>query len=233
MLILRKANERGVSKTEWLDSYHSFSFGDYYDPKFTHFGCLRVINDDYIKPDSGFGMHPHRDMEIITYLLAGELAHKDSLGNGSTIYQGDVQRMSAGTGVLHSEFNPSMTETTHLLQIWIFPEFKDLMPAYEQVHVKYEEKLHRLRLIASKEVTHGTVTIHQDAVIFAGIFQTGDQQEYNIKANRQIYLHVASGEIEVNGLSLHSGDGLMLVDEKTVFMNNAKNAEVLLFDLPA
>jgi redox-sensitive bicupin YhaK (pirin superfamily) len=232
MLTLRKANERGHTHTDWLDSYHSFSFAEYHDPKFMRFGCLRVINDDYIKPAAGFGMHPHRDMEIITYMLEGELAHEDSMGNGAVLHQGDVQRMSAGTGIMHSEFNPSDKVSTHLLQIWIFPEFQDLMPAYEQVHIKSTEKINQLRLIASQEGKNGALTIHQDALIFAGNFNNEMKHEYEIKSNRQIYLHMAGGTLEVNGFPLANGDGLMFVDEKKVIMENAKNAEVMLFDLP-
>ncbi|MFN7097810.1 MAG: pirin family protein [Gammaproteobacteria bacterium] len=233
MLTLRKASDRGYTKTEWVDSYHTFSFAEYHDPKFTHFGCLRVINDDYIKADAGFGMHPHSDMEIITYLLDGELEHRDSLGNGSLIRKGDVQRMSAGTGVLHSEFNPSPDNNTHLLQIWIFPEFKDLMPAYEQVHITDEEKLNHFHLIASKHNNIGTVTIHQDALIYAGLFVDHTVHEYHINKSRQVYLHMARGKAIINGIPVSLGDGLMLVDEQIVILDNADNAEVLLFDLPS
>lgn len=232
MLTLRKANERGHTHTEWLDSYHTFSFAEYHDPKFTRFGCLRVINDDYIKPGSGFGMHPHRDMEIITYVMEGELAHQDSMGNEAVIHQGDVQRMSAGTGVMHSEFNPSNKVSTHLLQIWIFPEFKDLMPAYEQIHIKSADKRNQLRLIASHDGRSGSITVHQDVAIYAGIFNDGTAHEYSINKERQVFLQVASGTIEVNGLLLSNGDGLMFVDESNVIMNNGKDAEILLFDLP-
>ncbi|MDO8653729.1 MAG: pirin family protein [Undibacterium sp.] len=232
MLTLRKSEERGYASHGWLESYHSFSFADYYDPKHMGFGPLRVINDDWIAADMGFGTHGHRDMEIITYVLEGEIAHKDSMGNGSTIRPGDVQRMSAGTGVRHSEFNPSPENKTHLLQIWIQPSTEGIAPGYEEKNFSREEKLGRLRLVASKEGEDGAVKIHQDAKLHVGLFDGDQSASLNLAKGRLGYVHLASGQLTVNGVVLRAGDALMLQDEDQLSLSHGVQAEVLVFDLP-
>jgi redox-sensitive bicupin YhaK (pirin superfamily) len=232
MLALRKAEERGHANHGWLDTYHSFSFADYYDPEHMGYGPLRVINDDRIHPGRGFGTHPHRDMEIVTYVLAGELAHKDSMGNGSVIRRGDVQRMSAGTGVLHSEFNASNETPVHLLQIWIEPARRGAAPSYEQKHYTDAEKRGRLLPIVSGDGSDGSVTIHQDARVYAGIVDTGETVRHALAADRKAYVHVATGAAIVNGQRLVAGDAVKLAGERQIDIGGDPEAEVLVFDLP-
>ncbi len=228
---LRRAAERGHANHGWLDSYHSFSFADYYDPQHMGYGPLRVINEDRVRPGSGFGTHGHRDMEIVTYVLEGALAHEDSMGNGSAIVPGDVQRMSAGTGVRHSEYNHDAAKVTHFLQIWIEPRHSGLPPSYEQKHFPPQEKRGRLRLIASPDGAEGSVTIHQDARVYAGLFDGEERASHAIGAGRRAYVHVARGEIEVNGETLRAGDALKS-EGGTLALAQGRAAEVLLFDLP-
>ncbi|GGI55607.1 pirin family protein [Oxalicibacterium solurbis] len=231
MLEIRKSEDRGHANHGWLDSYHSFSFADYYDPDHMGFGPLRVINDDRIVAGAGFGTHGHRDMEIITYVLEGEVAHRDSMGTGSTIRPGDVQRMSAGTGVQHSEFNPSQENGTHLLQIWIQPAVQGIPPSYEEKHFDAAEKRGRLRLIASPDAADGSTLIHQDAKVYVGLFDGAERTSLPLAQGRRAYLHVARGEVEVNGVSLKAGDALKMTDAASVDIAHGKAAEVLLFDM--
>jgi len=231
MQTLRKAEDRGHADHGWLDSYHSFSFADYYDPEHVSYGPLRVINEDRVQAGAGFGTHGHRDMEIISYVLDGALAHEDSIGNGSTIIPGDVQRMSAGTGVRHSEFNHNKTGVTHFLQIWIQPKFTGIKPSYEQKNFSAEEKRGRLRLIASPDGRDGSVSMNQDAMLFAGLFDGDEAAEQTIAASRRGYVHVARGSVTVNGQSLRAGDALK-TGAGTLRIEGGRAAEVLLFDLP-
>jgi len=233
MQAIRRSSERGHANHGWLDSYHSFSFADYHDPEHVEFGPLRVINEDRVQANKGFGTHGHRDMEIISYVLEGELAHKDSLGNGSVIRPGDVQRMSAGTGVQHSEFNPSRTEPVHFLQIWIQPNRRGIPPSYEEKRFSPEEKRGRLRLIASPDRAEGSVLIHQDARVYAGLFGDGESASLDVASGRGIYVHVARGSIVANGTTLDAGDALKLTDAKRLDLQSARRAEVLVFDLPS
>ena len=232
MLTIRKAGERGHANHGWLDTWHTFSFADYYDPREMGFGVLRVINDDRVKPAQGFGMHGHRDMEILTYILEGALEHKDSMGHGSVIRRGDVQRMSAGRGVMHSEFNPSKAEPVHLLQIWIEPKHTGVTPSYEDRHYADAEKRGKLRLIASPDGREGSTTIHQDAYVYASLLAKGEAMAHEIAPQRRAYVHVARGAVEVNGTKLSGGDGAKLAGESRIVLDNADGAEVLLFDLP-
>jgi len=231
MIVLRKATERGHANHGWLDSYHSFSFADYYDPKHMGFASLRVINEDVVQPGKGFGTHGHRDMEIITYILAGALEHKDSMGNGSIIRPGDVQRMSAGSGVQHSEFNPSQSELVHLLQIWIEPNVAGIKPGYEEKHFDAASKRGRLRLIASSDGREGSVTIHQNAAVYAALIDGAERASHQLAAGRQAYVHVARGKVTVNGQPLAAGDALKASGEPVVELEKGEQAEVLLFDL--
>ncbi len=231
MLTIRKSNERGHANHGWLDSNFSFSFAEYYDPAHMHFGALRVINDDRIAAGMGFGMHPHQDMEIITYVLAGAIEHKDSMGNGSVIRPGNVQRMSAGTGVRHSEFNPSSTEQTHLLQIWILPALKGDTPSYEEKEFADAEKRGQLRLVASPNGEQGSVTIHQDVKLYAGLFDGSEIAILPIQTGRKLYVHLARGAAEINGLALHAGDAVMLTHENQLTIQHGMQAEVLVFDV--
>ena len=231
MVTVRKGKERGHANHGWLDSYHSFSFADYYDPKHMAYGALRVINEDRVQPGKGFGTHPHRDMEIVTYILDGELEHRDSMGNGSVIRRGDVQRMSAGSGVLHSEFNPSAAAPVHFLQIWVQPSTTGGEPGYEQLHYADEEKRGRLRLIASPAGEEGSVSIRQDARIYAVLLDAEDTVEHRLNAGRRAYVHVATGEAGVNGEHLRAGDAAMVSGEQRVIVSGATQSEVLLFDL--
>ena len=231
MITVRKASERGHFDFGWLDTHHTFSFGDYYDPRFMGFRSLRVINEDFVHPSRGFPTHPHRDMEIITYILAGALAHKDSMGNGSVIRPGDVQRMSAGTGVRHSEANPSNAESVHLLQIWIMPAEYNIAPGYEQKFFAEEEKRGRLRLVASPDGRDGSVTIHQDASVYAAVLDAGQEVSHELAAGRGAWLQVARGAVELNGQALSQGDGAAVSEEGTLTITGREPAEVLLFDL--
>jgi len=232
MITLRKAQDRGRSKIDWLDSYHTFSFAHYNDPQQMGFSALRVINDDRVVPGGGFATHSHQDMEIITYVLSGSLEHKDSMGNTSIIYPGDTQRMSAGKGVTHSEFNASKEEPVHFLQIWIAPNQMGIDPSYEQKHVDVEEKQGRLKLIASANGTEGSVTIHQDTQLYASILEKEQEVEYSIKPNRNIYIHVARGTITLNKTELAEGDGAKISNETKLHISGIHHAEILLFDLP-
>lgn len=231
MLTLRPARERGRTRIEWLDSWHTFAFGDYVDSQWHGFRTLRVINDDVIGPAGGFGTHPHRDMEIITYVLSGALEHRDSLGNGSVIRPGDVQRMTAGTGIRHSEFNPSPTEAVRLLQIWLFPNQKGLTPGYEQQNFPASDKRGKLRLIASTDGRDGSVTFHQDADVYASLLEPGEQVSHDLRPGRHAWLQVATGKVTVNGQTLEEGDGAALSEESRVTVTADSPAEILLFDL--
>lgn len=232
MLEVRKSEERGRADHGWLKSNHSFSFADYFDVKHSGFGPLLVINEDRVAPGRGFGTHGHRDMEIISYVLDGTLAHEDSMGNGSALRYGDVQRMSAGTGVRHSEFNHSSTEPVHFLQIWIEPKFKGIKPSYEEKHFDADSKKGRLRLIVSPDGREGSVQINQDATVYASILDHSDAVEHPLEAGRIAYVHVIRGEASVNGVRLKTGDALKLVNEESVSIQEAQAAEVLVFDLP-
>lgn len=232
MITLRRSEERGHANHGWLKSAHTFSFAGYYDPAHMGFGPLRVINDDHIGAGRGFGTHGHRNMEIITYVLDGAVAHKDSMGNGSTIRPGDVQRMSAGTGVQHSEFNPDAANSTHLLQIWIEPSKMEVEPGYEEKHFAPEDKRGRLRLVASPDAAEGSVAIHQDARLFAGLFDGDEAATLPLERGRRAWVHVAEGKVTVNGQVLSAGDALALEDEAEVSIAQGEGAEVLVFDLP-
>jgi quercetin 2,3-dioxygenase len=232
MIAIRRSADRGFADHGWLKSFHSFSFADYYDPRFMGFSRLRVINEDRVAPGSGFGSHGHRDMEIISYVLDGELAHKDSLGNGSVIRPGDVQRMSAGTGVRHSEFNHAADRETHFLQIWIEPNVTGIAPSYEEKNFGAADRRGRLRLIASPDGADGSVKIHQDARLSVGLFDGAERAERPIEPGRKAYVHVARGAIEVNGRPLAAGDAAMLTDEPRLALERGRTAEVLVFDLP-
>jgi hypothetical protein len=232
MIIPRPAGERGHADHGWLDTWYSFSFSDYHDPEQMGWGPLRVINDDRIAPGSGFPTHGHRDMEIVTYLLAGALEHRDSLGNGSVIRPGEVQRMTAGTGIRHSEFTPPGDAATRLLQIWIEPETRGLAPGYEQIVVPDGEKRGRLRLIASRDGRAGSVTIHQRADVYAALLAEGEAVSHDLAPGRLAYLQVARGTVTLNGLPLGEGDGAKVRDESRLAIRAAGDAEILLFDLP-
>jgi len=229
---IRRSSERGYADHGWLQSRHTFSFADYFDPEHVEFGPLRVINEDRVAPGAGFGTHSHRDMEIISYVLAGELAHKDSMGNGSTIRPGDVQRMSAGRGVQHSEFNPSSSVPVHFLQIWIQPDERAIAPSYEEQAFPVEAKRGRLRLIASPDRAQGSVLIHQDARVYAGLFDGGESATLSVDYGRRVYVHVARGKVVANDIELDSGDALKLTDVTSLSLQEGKGAEVLVFDLP-
>jgi redox-sensitive bicupin YhaK (pirin superfamily) len=231
MKVLRKSAERGYAHHGWLESWHSFSFSDYRDPEHVHFGPLRVINEDIVQPGTGFGTHGHRDMEILTYVLSGTLRHRDSMGHGEDIRYGEVQVMSAGTGVQHSEVNPSPDEAVHLLQIWIIPDRQNLTPGYQQKLFPQEDKLARWCLLASPDATQGSLLIHQDARVFAARLNGAEALDYPVAAGRKIYLHVANGSLQANGNELTAGDALMYTDEPAVKLGSAKEAEVLLFDM--
>jgi quercetin 2,3-dioxygenase len=233
MQTLRKSNERGYADHGWLKSYHSFSFASYHDPEHMGFGNLRVVNEDRIAPGTGFGTHGHRDMEIISYVLSGSLAHKDSIGNGAAIPPGDVQRMSAGRGIMHSEFNHEKDAATHFLQIWIEPSERSIAPGYEQKHFAEAEKRGALRLVASNDGRDGSVTIHADASLYAGLFSGAESASIAIDPQRKGYVHVVRGSAAVNGVALNAGDALKLEGESQVTIANGQDAEVLVFDLAA
>jgi quercetin 2,3-dioxygenase len=232
MLQIRKSNERGIADHGWLYSQHTFSFGDYYDPKHIGFGPLLVINEDRVQPGRGFGAHGHQNMEIISYVLDGALEHKDSMGNGSVLRYGDVQRMSAGTGVRHSEFNHSKSEAVHFLQIWIEPNVKGIQPGYEEKHFDAISKKGQLKLIASPDGRDGSVSIHQDATIHAAILDGDDVVTYQLAQGRKGYVHVVRGKLQINDEQLVGGDALKISGESVIKLTRAQAAEVLLFDLP-
>ncbi|WP_151633584.1 pirin family protein [Noviherbaspirillum aerium] len=232
MLEVRKSTERGAASFGWLNSRHTFSFGEYFDPRQVGFGPLRVINEDEVEPSRGFGTHGHSNMEIISYVLDGALEHKDSMGNGSVLRYGDVQRMSAGTGVRHSEFNHSASDRVHFLQIWIEPNLRGIEPSYEEKHFDAESKQGKLRLIVSPDGRDGSVSVQQDASIYASILNGQDRVEHRLTEGRTAYVHVVRGRIEINGVVLGGGDGLKISGESLVSLSNAEAAEVLLFDLP-
>jgi quercetin 2,3-dioxygenase len=232
MLEVRRSADRGYFDHGWLKSFHTFSFGDYYDPQWLEYGPLRVINEDRVAPGQGFGKHGHRDMEIITYILDGELEHQDSMGNGSVIRPGDVQRMSAGTGVTHSEFNPSATQAVHFLQIWIKPEAQRLPPGYQQQHFSAAARRGRLRLIASPDGADSSVVIHQQARIYAGLFDGAEHAEWQLPPGRRAWLQMARGTLAVNGTQLAAGDGARTAAPARLLLHDGTGAEVLVFDLP-
>ena len=227
-----RSDQRGYADHGWLKSFHSFSFADYFNPKRSEFGPLRVINEDRVDAGQGFGTHAHRDMEIISYVLSGELAHKDSMGNGSTIRPGDVQRMSAGSGVRHSEFNPSADQPVHFLQIWIQPNATGIQPSYEEKRFGTKDKRGRLRLIASPDSADGSVLIHQDARVYAGLFEGPEAATLEIAPGRHVYVHLARGALVVNGNALEAGDAFQVTDAAKVTLQSGKDAEVIVFDLP-
>ena len=233
MLTLRKSQDRGYADHGWLKSYHSFSFAGYHDPDHMGWGNLRVINEDRVAPGMGFGKHGHRDMEIISYVLSGELAHQDSMGNVKGIPPGDVQRMSAGTGVMHSEFNHAKDQTTHFLQIWIEPNVTGIAPGYEQKTIPVGDKRGKLRLVASPDGAQGSVTIHADASVHAGLFDGSESAELALDPKRKGYVHLVRGALEVNGERLGAGDAVLLEGESRVVLANGQDAEVLVFDLAA
>lgn len=231
MITIRRSNERGGGDYGWLKTRHTFSFNDYWDEKWMGFRSLRVINEDWVAPNGGFPTHPHRDMEIITYILSGQLEHKDSLGTGSVILPGDGQRMTAGRGIRHSEFNPSKTDTVHLLQIWILPNKQGYEPSYEQKAFPEADKRGKFRLIASNGGADGSVKINQDAKLFVTLLAPGEQVTHTLGASRHAWVQVAKGEVELNGQKLDQGDGAAVSEEKTLTVKGTNDAEVLLFDL--
>jgi redox-sensitive bicupin YhaK (pirin superfamily) len=231
MIDVIRSDTRGHADHGWLKARHTFSFADYYDAERVHFGPLRVINEDRIAPQSGFDTHPHRDMEIITYIVQGVIEHKDSMGNGTQISAGEVQRMTAGTGVLHSEFNRSADQELHLLQIWILPEKNALEPGYEQTLFAREDKLNQLRLVASRDGREGSLTIHQDVDLYASVLQAGEEISLGEERERRFFVQVVAGELIINGVELFAGDGAMLDDEKTLTFAARRDAEFLVFNL--
>lgn len=231
MITIRKSGDRGHANHGWLDSYHTFSFANYFDPEHVQFRSLRVINEDRIAPSGGFPTHPHRDMEIVTYVIAGELAHKDSLGNTETIGTHGVQRFSAGTGIAHSEFNPSPTNPTHILQIWLFPETQGLIPSYEQQVFAPEKRQGEWVKLASRDASDGSVKIHQDAAIFSLVLPAGETRTYELGGDRYAWVQIVEGEVTLNGHALLAGDGAAVSDETLLTIDAATNAEVVLFDL--
>jgi len=232
MIEIRRAGERGHAEHGWLDSWHSFSFADYHDPAHMGYSALRVINEDRIQPGTGFGTHGHRDMEIVSYVLEGAIAHKDSMGTGSTIVPGDVQRMSAGSGVRHSEFNDAKGAVTHFLQIWIEPNVRGIAPGYEQKHFDAAAKRGRLKLVASPDGAEGSVTIHQDARIYATLLEGAESARHALAPGRKAYVHVARGKLTVNGAPLAAGDALKASGVAEIVLEKGEGAEALLFDLP-
>ena len=231
MITIRKAHDRGHADHGWLNTYHTFSFANYYDPQHMGFRDLRVINEDRVQPGMGFPTHPHQDMEIISYVLEGALEHKDSMGNGSVILPGEVQRMSAGTGITHSEYNHSKTEPVHFLQIWILPSIKGVTPSYEQKAYPEEEELGNLRLVASQDGREGSVTIHQDVNLYATILESGEELIHIIPLGRHAWIQVARGRLLVNGIELEQGDGASISHEDKVVVTGQDKTDILLFDL--
>lgn len=231
MFEVRKANDRGVANHGWLNSRHTFSFGSYFDPRQQGFSDLLVINDDQVQPGKGFGTHPHSDMEIFSYVLEGALEHKDSMGTGSVIRPGDVQMMSAGTGIQHSEFNPSQSELVHFLQIWIVPNRKNVTPRYQQVHFDETSKRGKLRLIISPDGHDGSLSVYQDTEVYAGLFDGEESEQQELNLDRYAYIHVAKGDLEINGYRFHAGDGARIRKEQTLTFGKGNQSEVLLFKL--
>lgn len=231
MIAIRPSHERGLADFGWLNSHHTFSFGEYYDPDHMGFATLRVINEDRVQPGKGFGTHGHRDMEIISYVLEGELEHKDSIGNGSVIRPGDVQRMSAGTGILHSEYNPSTDAPVHFLQIWILPDQKGLEPSYEQKQFSLDREKGTLQLVGSKTGRDGSVLIHQDVDLYAASLPANESLSYTLAEERSAWIQVARGTVQLNGLTLSSGDGVAVKQEMRLDLSATEDAEVLLFDM--
>lgn len=231
MLDIRKSQDRGLANIGWLYSRHTFSFSNYYDPNQMGFSDLLVINDDIIQPTKGFGTHPHKDMEIFTYVLDGALEHKDSMGNGSMIYPGDIQMMSAGSGIFHSEFNPQTDKSVHLLQIWITPNQKGVTPRYQQVHFPDAEKRGQFRLVISPEGEQGALSVYQDIRVYAGLLTGDEQATLTFAQSRYIYVHVAKGSIDINGTRLDAGDGARVRDETQLIFSQGQEAEVLVFDM--
>jgi redox-sensitive bicupin YhaK (pirin superfamily) len=231
MLLIRRSDERGRANLGWLDSRHTFSFADYHDPRFMGFGPLRVINEDRVQPGKGFGTHAHRDMEIISYVLEGELAHRDSMGNGSVIRRGDVQRMSAGTGVQHSEFNHSQSAPVHFFQIWLFPDRRGLAPGYEEQHFDDDDKRGKLKLVASQDGRDGSVLVHQSTDLYSALLKPGDEVTHTTERTAKGWVQVASGAITVNGERLAAGDGAAIAYEETVAIKSEADSELLLFDM--
>ena len=231
MIKIRKAGERGKTQTSWLDSNHTFSFNRHYDPEWSGFGDLLVINEDFVAPGQGFGTHSHDNMEILSYVVDGQLAHKDSTGTSSVIRPGEVQRMTAGTGVSHSEFNPSQTDPTHFLQIWIVPELKGLKPDYEQREFPKSERSGKLRLVASRYGTEGSVTIHQDVKLYNALLKAGEGVLHELALSHHAWLQVVKGEVDLNGTTLKASDGAAISDETLLKIRASKDAEILLFDL--
>ncbi|HEY2733247.1 MAG TPA: pirin family protein [Polyangiales bacterium] len=230
-MIIRRSAERGYADHGWLRSFHSFSFGDYYDPEHVQFGALRVLNEDRVAPGRGFGTHPHRDMEIISYVLDGALQHKDSMGTGSTIRPGEVQRMTAGSGVAHSEQNASRTDPVHFLQIWIVPEANGLAPSYEQTAFSIDERRGKLRLVASRDGRDGSVTVHQDVKLYATLLEAEQRVQHSVANGRRAFVQVARGSIELNGQRLDAGDAAMISEASTLALLGKESAEALVFDL--
>jgi len=226
-----RSDSRGAADHGWLKAKHTFSFADYHNPEMMGFGPLRVINEDRIAPSQGFGTHPHKDMEIVTYIIEGALEHKDSMGNGSVIQAGDVQRMTAGTGVFHSEFNHSADQSVHLLQIWIYPEKKGLQPGYEQTRFTREDKLNRLRLVGSRDGRDGSVTIHQDVNLYASVLEAGREAVLDLDNDRKFFVQLIRGDIEVNERPLAAGDGAQIEGERKLRLSATSEAEFLLFDM--
>ncbi len=232
MIQIRKSATRGKADHGWLNSMHTFSFANYHDPRYTQFGPLRVINEDKVIGGQGFGTHSHSNMEIVSYVLGGALEHKDSMGTGSVLRYGDVQRMSAGSGVSHSEFNHSADEPVHFLQIWLFPDQENIEPSYQETHFTPDDKRGQLRLIASPDGADGSLLIHQDARIFASILDGAQRLQHTLAPGRGAYVQVARGQLQVNGITLEAGDALQMRDEVQVTLENGKDAEVLVFDVP-
>ena len=231
MITVRKAKERGHNDLGWLNTYHTFSFDTYYDNRYMNFRSLRVMNEDIIQPGQGFGMHPHKDMEIITYVISGELEHKDSMGTGSVIRPGDVQKMSAGTGILHSEFNHSKENLVHLYQIWIRPDEKGLRPYYEQMNYTDEQKHNRLCLVACDSASDGIITIHQNAKLYASVIDQGFELSHTVDPARHIWVQVIKGELDLNGTVLSQSDGAAVTEESDLGIKALENSEILVFDL--
>jgi len=231
MIHVRRSNQRGHARHGWLESFHTFSFADYYDPEFMGFRALRVVNEDRVQPGHGFPPHSHRDMEIITYIVDGALEHKDSIGNGSVIEPGDIQRMSAGTGVTHSEYNHSKRDLVHLLQIWVLPEAQSLEPSYEEKHFDPTSRQGQLRLVASRGGRDGSVVVHQDVEMYAALLNAGDQLQHPLGAGRGAWLQVVGGDLEVNRQPVGAGDGIAITDEPVVVIEAASAGELILFDL--